>query len=157
MVGSFASCWAKTASNNQPGISVRDHCLNVGCVAEALLALLPSHLKELLPPGAATLAALHDIGKVSPGFQAKCPAWLVKYNIQPASVAGCENDHAKISQFTVQGRIADSLRFWAAVIGAHHGKIKGDRLTSIAETNQAVWAVERRLLVEDTLPPGPTA
>jgi hypothetical protein len=36
-------CWAKTikrGEHEEPGISVRDHCLNVGCVAEALLALL---------------------------------------------------------------------------------------------------------------------
>lgn len=72
----YDECWAKTTSDGQPGISVRDHCLNVGCVAEALLELLPKRLGELLPPGAATLAALHDIGKVSPGFQQKCAAWL---------------------------------------------------------------------------------
>ena len=29
--------WAKTTEDGQPGISVRDHCLNVGCVAEALI------------------------------------------------------------------------------------------------------------------------
>jgi len=34
-------CWAKTTKDGKPGITVRDHCLNVGCVAEALLALLP--------------------------------------------------------------------------------------------------------------------
>jgi hypothetical protein len=27
--------WAKTNQHDEPGISVRDHCLNVGCVAEA--------------------------------------------------------------------------------------------------------------------------
>ena len=145
----FASCWAKTTSDNQPGISVRDHCLNVGCVAEALLAVLPSHLKQLLPQGVAALAALHDVGKVSPGFQQKCGAWMVQHNISPSAVAGCENDHAKISQFTVQGRIVNSLRFWAAVIGAHHGKVKGDQLSPITESNHAGWAEERRLLVEE--------
>ena len=28
--------WAKTTPEGEPGISVRDHCLNVGCVAAAL-------------------------------------------------------------------------------------------------------------------------
>lgn len=32
---------AKTDTQGQPGISVRDHCLNVGCVAEALLQAQP--------------------------------------------------------------------------------------------------------------------
>src|ERR1051325_11024725 len=72
-------CWAKTTKDNKPGINVRDHCLNVGCVAEALVKLLPERLRHLLPPGAATLASLHDIGKVSPGFQKKCPDWLIRY------------------------------------------------------------------------------
>lgn len=40
--------WAKTTADGRPGISVRDHCLNVGCVAEALRELLPESLKELL-------------------------------------------------------------------------------------------------------------
>src|SRR5437870_4561977 len=68
--------WAKTTKDNRPGISVRDHCLNVGYVAKALLNLLPKHLRKLLPPSVPTLAALHDIGKVSPGFLQKCPVWL---------------------------------------------------------------------------------
>lgn len=144
-----ADYWAKTTADGQPGISVRDHCLNVGCVAEALLDLLPAQLRDLLPPGAATLAALHDVGKISLGFQAKCPAWLVKHQIKPAAVAGCEDDHAKISQFTLQGLLADSMRLWAAIAGAHHGKIKGDRLQPITENNQMAWAAERKALIEE--------
>lgn len=143
------NCWAKTLSDGSPGISVRDHCLNVGCVAEALLELLPPHLRDLLPPGAATLAALHDVGKISPGFQQKCAKWLVKYRIQPTASAGCENDHAKVSQFTLQGLVADSLRLWAAVVGAHHGTIKGDRLPPVTENNHAGWTAERKRLVEE--------
>jgi CRISPR-associated endonuclease/helicase Cas3 len=123
--------------------------LNVGCVAEALLELLPLTLRTLLPSGAATLAALHDVGKVSPGFQQKCPAWLAKHHIQSTAVAGCENDHARISQFTLQGLVADSLRLWAAVVGAHHGRIKGDRLPPVTENNHAGWAAERKRLVEE--------
>jgi hypothetical protein len=34
--------WAKTTKDGLPGISVRDHCLNVGCVAEALRETLPA-------------------------------------------------------------------------------------------------------------------
>ena len=45
--------------------------LTFGCVAEALLALLPPRLRERIPNGAPALAALHDVGKVSPGFQLK--------------------------------------------------------------------------------------
>jgi hypothetical protein len=33
--------WAKTTEDGRPGIPVRDHCRNVGCVAEALIPLSP--------------------------------------------------------------------------------------------------------------------
>ena len=83
--------WAKTTRENGceiPGISVRDHCLNVGCVAEALIAALPPSVRALLPPGAATLAAMHDVGKTCPGFQAKCDAWIHKYRLVQDAITG---------------------------------------------------------------------
>jgi hypothetical protein len=73
--------WAKTIKDAQGrelgmGISVRDHCLNVGCVTEALINALPAPVRPLLPHGTAILAALRHVGKLSAGFQQKCPAWL---------------------------------------------------------------------------------
>ena len=99
-------CWAKTTEDGQPGISVRDHCLNVGCVAEALLELLPRTVRDLLPAGSVTLAAEHDVGKVLPGFQRKCEAWLLRLALMDRALKEGwnvrESDHAKVSQFTVQ-------------------------------------------------------
>lgn len=137
--------WAKTTANGEPGISVRDHCLNVGCVAEALLDLLPARLKQLFPRGVATLAALHDIGKVSPGFQAKCDAWRVRYGIQLQRIAGSETDHAKISQYTIAQMLGETrLEKWAAVVGAHHGKLKG-------RLSPEDWEDERRKLAAELI------
>jgi CRISPR-associated endonuclease/helicase Cas3 len=135
-------CWAKTTKDNRPGICVRDHCLNVGCVAEALLNVLPQQLRNLLPPSAATLAALHDIGKVSPGFQKKCPDWLLRF---PLSHGSYEEDHAKVSQFTVRELLgASRLHHWAAIVGAHHGKLKGS-------LSPQPWEDERRRLAKELI------
>ena len=114
-------CWDKTTKDGRPGISVRDHCLNVGCVAEALLTFLPRQLKDLLPAGSAALAALHDIGKVSPGFQRKSEAWLVQRSLEARALnegwSARVSDHAKISQFTVQELLGQSRLYpWAAVV-----------------------------------------
>ena len=70
--------WAKTTDGDRPGISVAGHMENVGCVARCLAELAPS-LLERFAVGAAeagALAALHDLGKISPGFQRKSAVWL---------------------------------------------------------------------------------
>ena len=139
-------CWAKTTKDVQgqevPGINVRDHCLNVGCVAHALLILLSQRLRNLLPPNPATLASLHDIGKVSPGFQKKSSAWQRRYPLRPGIY---EEDHAKVSQFTVREMLgASCLHRWAAIVGAHHGKLKG-------MLSPEPWEDERRRLAKELI------
>ena len=156
-------CWAKTKEDGSPGINVRDHCLNVGSVAEALLVLLLPRLRRLMPPGAVTLAALHDVGKVSPGFQIKCQSWVQKYALGDQAIqqswATRESDHAKMSQYTVQQLLQNSALYpWAAAVGAHHGRIKGLQV-QIREP----WDAERVRLAKEliaefgplpSLPPG---
>ncbi len=144
-------CWAKTTLDGRPGINVRDHGLNVGCVAEALLDMMPVSLRCLLPRGVVTLAALHDIGKVSPGFQVKCEAWLRREGLKDKALqegwSVRESDHAKIGQHTVQ-ELFQSSQFsrWAAIIGAHHGTIKGERV-QVREP----WEEERHRLAEELI------
>lgn len=147
----YEDCWAKTTKDDQPGLAVLDHCLNVGYVADALLALLPAPLHKLIPSGAATLAALHDVGKVSPGFQVKCESWLAQHKLREQAVeegwSARVSDHAKIGQFTVQSVLRSShLYRWAAVVGAHHGRIKGERV-GVSEP----WEDERRRLAADLI------
>ena len=125
--------WAKTTHDAQPGISVRDHCLNVGCVAQALVASSSVIVREMLPSGTISLAALHDVGKISCGFQVKCPAWLVREGLAEVALRErwgapqqAESDHAKLSQFFLQGVLKPTgTHLWAVAAGVHHGRIFG--------------------------------
>ena len=128
--GAIAHYWAKTTADGLPGLSVRAHCYNVGCVANALFDLLP--VKLVAKNLAVWLAACHDLGKISPGFEAKSPAWLVQNGFaglaQTRLWRDTEPDHSKVSQFTLQMLLREKTRasrsvaaLWAAVAGMHHG------------------------------------
>jgi CRISPR-associated endonuclease/helicase Cas3 len=138
-------CWAKTTPDGQPGISVRDHCLNVGCVAEALIEQLPKSLREMLPPGAVTLAALHDIGKVSPGFQQKCAAWVDANRGWFKAGAGYEPRHQRVSQVFLESLRNGGLGRWAESVGAHHGRVQGT--DPVGVRGQPAWEEARQALL----------
>ena len=96
----FRECRAKTCPDGSYGTFVFDHCRYAGYVAECLLALLPDAIRRLLPPESPFLVSLHDVGKVSPGFQGKyfMPLLLER---APAFAAGAKNggyvtNHASI-------------------------------------------------------------
>jgi len=92
-------------------------------------------MRDLLPEGAVTLAALHDVGKISTGFQSKCPEWLVQAGLADAAQRerwreNSESDHAKITQFFLQQVIREpKTRLWAVAAGVHHGRIFGRRIS----------------------------
>ncbi len=114
--------WAKTDRDGLPSMSVATHCLHVGAVAEALTDMLPLATQSLIPAGGVCLIAAHDIGKISPGFQLKCPAWRARWQAcLRLSAEGHETRHAWASQKFLAGCYASPPR-WLMAVGGHHGR-----------------------------------
>ena len=129
------------------------HDLNGDGWNDVLTYGLPHWLTASLSARAGVcLAALHDVGKVTPGFQRKCTHWLAGNGLSAADLAG-EEDHAKVSQKALQDFLGENspLRFWAAIVGAHHGRLKGEHLTPVScgHDGGPAWTAERRRLIEE--------
>lgn len=146
--------WAKTTPDGMPGLSVYDHMVNVGCVARCVAESFPEILERfhLLSSEVGALAALHDIGKVSPGFQRKCEKWLEENDLVTVDRNYCwdtamEYNHGKVSHAAIQTFLAESgidrksAKYLSTVLGAHHGRLtppndRGYRPNkAISETN----------------------
>jgi CRISPR-associated endonuclease/helicase Cas3 len=129
--------WAKphryALGEEVPGISVLDHCMNVGWVAQGVVETSPMGFKNLLPAddgrSATVLASVHDIGKITSGFQIKSPAWSFSDEFGDRSKSEAMQsigDHALASQVFLQDQLmpvgGQPLR---AVIGAIMGVQNG--------------------------------
>lgn len=125
-------CLAKTYVANtgekKAGRQVLNHCHIVGEIARELLTRLPDWLvTELFPNGVELIAAAHDIGKVSPTFQAKIYRGTDTYknNLPPELKSvnpEIERDwggHAGVSQATA--KYLKVGKFIPEILGQHHG------------------------------------
>lgn len=129
------SGWSKTDTEGNPGLSVFEHCRHIGWVALELInqgrtiphAVIKSRV-------AAVVAAIHDVGKWSPGFLHMCPVWLEREDLtliaeRNAWEAQKGTRHEKYSQDSIQlllqnrGFKQSEATAWAMVAGAHHGKM----------------------------------
>ena len=128
--------WAKTTPEGKPGLSVYDHMVNVGCVARCIAESFPEILGRfhLRSSEVGALAALHDIGKISPGFQRKCEQWLEDNDLVKVDRNYCwdtamESNHGKVSHAAIQAFLAESgidrksAKYLSTVLGAHHGRL----------------------------------
>jgi CRISPR-associated endonuclease/helicase Cas3 len=103
----------------------------------------------------AVLAALHDIGKITLGFQTKCLTWPVPIELgdrskREASLSIC--DHALVSQVFLQDQLkAVGAHLWAAAIGAHHGRPKGRNVKRPDFEACVGWAEANRKAVAQKL------
>ena len=155
--------WAKTLPDGQPGISVYEHMLNVGRVAQCFAEVSPELLDrfQLQIAEVGSLAALHDLGKISPGFQRKCPAWLAENGLEELD-RNCgwskttEPSHAKVTHAAVQKALVDlgsgskAAACIATLLGAHHGRLQSTpdtrpfRPEGTTETRSGIaWEEER--------------
>ncbi len=113
----------------------------------------------MLPAGSETLAALHDVGKISTGFQSKCPVWLEQAGLAEAARrehwrTHSESDHAKVSQYFLERAMKPfGTHLWAVAAGVHHGRIFGRGIREpecarIAEREAWEKAEREKLLAE---------
>ncbi len=157
------SGWAKTNEDGSPGLPIFEHCRHVGWVA---LELVKQSRKipdaDLTPIAAAVIAAIHDIGKWSPGFLVKCPLWLIQENLVLFSAdhaweAQQERRHEAHSQDSIQlllqkrGVKQSVAQAWAMIAGAHHGKMhvpekygNGDVTSFVDE-----WHFQRQQIISE--------
>ena len=126
--------WAKTTLDGEPGISVFNHMGNVGYVALKLAEQRGVLLNffELDTSVVAVLAGLHDIGKITIGFQRKCQKWVEKYpelKLGNSSLDSFNKNHSQTGQYILnhflvyKGVSHKAAKYISAAIAAHHGKI----------------------------------
>lgn len=76
--------------------------------------------------GLVCLTALHDAGKISPGFLRKCEAWLREANPDPQTArdwSSREKNHARVSHIFL-GKLYGKPLYagYAVAAGGHHGR-----------------------------------
>ena len=125
-----------------------DHCRYAGYVAEGLVALLPASVHAFLPSETPFLVSLHDVGKVSPGFEGKYFIDLLREKA-PAFADGFVNDGYVTNHASIGAKALLRLFNLPAdhplvrAVAAHHG-FAPDRLDF---TQDGPWQDERAALV----------
>ncbi|MBN2683636.1 MAG: CRISPR-associated helicase Cas3' [Pontiellaceae bacterium] len=144
--------------NGTVGISVYEHCRIAGVLAEKLLSGRLDSL-ELFSIGTPFLVAVHDVGKVSPGFLKKCSneALLELCPELAAENAECwmwNSNHAEIGEAAFRAwakaeynKSAEWLS-WAEALGVHHGRRSLPKNEGVGPYGGEEWAEQRQQLID---------
>ncbi len=148
----YDDCIAKSDDDNELGLPVEEHSVYTGVVARELIKRLPRPFSELLPNCASLMASLHDIGKVSPGFQKKINNPKLQL-LTSGSSNGFKTNHAEISESSFISWVAKynqngrNLEEWGEALGGHHGKRDLPMPDSARVYGGAEWQNERHKLI----------
>jgi len=129
------------------GLSVLDHCLDVGMVARALVEVLPACVRGLLGSNPAGTAANHDLGKISPGYQLRYFREQLRQRLPELAahaLATYETKHALIGELAVNASLGAERSAPGLAAGAHHG-VRDDKglRHDDAVVGGPAWASER--------------
>ena len=127
---SFEHCAAKTCDDNYPGLNVQAHGEIVASVVQQLMLLMPDILCSAAGSLPIQIGALHDLGKVSPGFQLKYFQSTVVENYAPElakhMASSYETDHAAVGAAALNRLLGGRVELCqlARIVARHHGAIK---------------------------------
>lgn len=147
----WQDCAAKTTPDGARGRSVVSHCVDVGRVAAHLLGVLPPAVLKRLGTSPATSAALHDVGKVSPGYQLKHFSAYIRGRVPELAAHALENfetRHALIGEAAVNEYLQREETPSGIAVGAHHGSREQPRCRNDAGIfGGPNWAAQRLALI----------
>lgn len=154
----FRECLAKTRVDDNGAIlrgqSVLDHCRIVGNIAQELAEFLPKSVfnstdKKIV----GFLAALHDLGKISPEFQNKLEKAIKKEAPNYLDQAAEEKYqfHGGATYISLRDLGVTDKLAWA--LGSHHQILIKDNLEPFSSNDLLLggnaWAEERKKLFND--------
>ncbi len=152
----YADCHAKTDESGNPGINVESHLRHAAAVCLILGQQLPLSL-DPLGKLAVPSASVHDVGKVSPGFQ-------LKYFRDALSLKNIDLADKPAGHFVTDHAYIGACSLWsylnpddfspcptvAQIAAMHHGSVRTEPLPT--DTGELLggeaWSKERKRLID---------